>query len=444
MTAPAAKLSGPNWSLYAPFLPVIIVFLGSLVFAFAKSSSLERDMRIAVTQNMLWVVSQTQMELHALGHATALPDRNPDRIAQRFDLTISRLNLLRRGPQARYLADIGHLATVEDMTNALLALDPMVNGHNGQQHDALFALTDALHPQINRIANDVMITDWDRAAARLDAYRSTQQLIILAVVAAFVAALAVSGLLLWKQRQLHLAALQTLRTTKMLEQERDIALMYRDFAAIVSHQLRTPLSLIDSAMHRLVRQGDDVTAQDVLARRAIVTEAIGRLTRLSDTVLLLARLDNAQLEADFAPLSMQDAARAILTEAQANHPDRALRLSCADGPVIAMGDLHLVSHVLENLVSNAIKFSPPDRAVELRVFAQGKEVACAVTDQGPGIDPADQPHLFSRYYRGKTNKEGAGLGLALARSLAELQGGRIGFRTWQGKGSVFTLWLPRA
>ena len=100
--------------------------------------------------------------------------------------------------------------------------------------------------------------------------------------------------------------------------------------------------------------------------------------------------------------------------------------------------------MLENLISNALKFSPKEHPVEVRIFAQGKELACAVTDQGHGIDPADQPHLFERYFRGNTNKDGAGLGLALARALTELQGGRISVRTWQGKGSVFTLWLPRA
>jgi signal transduction histidine kinase len=289
-----------------------------------------------------------------------------------------------------------------------------------------------------------MIADWDKAAARLDAYRGTQQLIILAVVFSFLTALAISWFLLRNQRRLHLSEVQGFQAAKQLEQQQGIALMYRDFAAIVSHQLRTPLSLIDSAMHRLARLGDNVTAQDVIARRAVVANAIGRLTRLSDTVLLLARLDNEQLKADFAPLSMQDVTRAVMAETQARYPDRQIRLSCADGPLIARGDVHLVGHVLENLLSNAIKFSPADRPVELRIFAQGAELACAVTDQGHGIDPSDLPHVFARYHRGKTHKEGAGLGLSLARALAELQGGRISVRTWPGKGSVFTLWLPRA
>lgn len=444
MMRTAASRRGSGWALYAPFLPVMIVFLGSLAFALAKSSALERDMRIAVTQNMLWVVSQTQMEIHALARAVSPPQRDNDQIDQRYDLTMSRLNLLRRGPQARYLEDIGHLQAVEEMVAALLALDPQIHGHDDGQHEAMLGLTERLHPQINRIANDVMITDWYRAAARLDAYRNTQQLVIFAVVAAFVAALAISWLLLRKQRQLHVADVQNLNSNKLLEQERNIALMYRDFAAIVSHQLRTPLSLIDSALHRLARKGDAVTAQDVTERREVVTDAIGRLTRLSDTVLLPARLDNEQLQADFSVLDMTGVVQLIVAEAQGRHPQREVYASCAEGPLRARGDQHLVGHVIENLLSNALKFSEADRPVEVRVFRQGNEIACAVADQGDGIDASFQPHLFDRYFRGNTRKDGAGLGLALAQALARLQNGRISFETWPGKGSVFTFWLPVA
>ncbi len=433
-----------RWLAYAPFVPVLLIFLGSIAFTLAKSSTLERDMRIAVTQNMLWVVSQTQMEIHKLTLAASRPDQTNETIENRFDLTASRLSLLLQGPQARYLEGVGHLESVQQMLDALLALDPQVHGHSADLHQSLFRLGERLNPQINRVANDVMITDWDRAAARLDDYRGTQQLIILAAVLSFLAALAISWLLLRKQRQLYLAEVQSFQAAKQLEQQQDIASMYRDFAAIVSHQLRTPLSLIDSALHRLARKGDAVTADDVTERRAVVTNAIGRLTRLSDTVLLLARLDNAQLTAEFAPFSMEEVARSILEETQARHPDRKVHLSCSQDPLLARGDVHLVGHVLENLISNALKFSPKEHPVEVRIFAQGKELACAVTDQGHGIDPADQPHLFERYFRGNTNKDGAGLGLALARALTELQGGRISVRTWQGKGSVFTLWLPRA
>lgn len=433
-----------QWWSYALFIPVLALFLGALVFALAQSSTLERDMRIAATQNMLWVVSQTQMEIYALALAVSGPGRNDDVIARRYDLALSRLSLMQQGPQARYLESLGHLVEVELMTAALLKLDPQQNTPGAALHDALAELTADLHPQINRIANDVMITDWDKAASRLDTYRDMQRLVMVSVTLSLLAALAITWLLLSKQRQLFRVEVENLRASRLLAQERDTASTYRDFAAIVSHQLRTPLTLIDSAMHRLERLGEDVSAAEVSRRRAVVSSAIGRLIRLSDTVLLLARLDNAQLAVAFEPLDMTRIARALVAEAQAQNPARRIDLSCAEGPLVAWGDAHLVGHIVDNLLSNALKFSSPDKPVEMRVFVQGQRIACAITDQGAGIAEADQPRVFERYFRCKTNVEGVGLGLALAQALANLQGGQIGFETWPGKGSVFTLWLDTA
>ena len=436
-----------RWASYAALVPLLLIFVGSLGLALAKSSALERDMRIAATQNMLWVVTQTQMEILVLTLAAGNPSATDDEIAQRFDLVLSRLNLMDDGPQARYLADIGHLDMVQQMSGALLELDPQAHGHSPELHAALFDLGQRLQPQINRIANDVMTTDWEKSAARLDEYRATQRVIILSVAFALTAALAVSWLLMRNQSRLYLTQMERMRTTNLLEQERDSAAMYRDFAAIVSHQMRTPLSLIDSAMHRLSRKGEQVTAQDVQERRAIVSDAIGRLTRLVDTVLLLAKLDNDQLQARFAPLEICALARSLITETQARHPARQMQLTCAEGPLLAQGDPHLVRHILDNLLSNALKYSPRDTAITLRVFAEGQQIACAVTDQGSGIAQHDIPHLFDRYYRGQDNMAGhggTGLGLAVAHELAQLQGGRLAVDTWPGKGSVFTLWLPRA
>ncbi len=435
-----------KWASFAPLVPLLVVFVGSLGLALAKSSALERDMRIAATQNMLWVVTQSQMEILVLTLAAADPAATEDDIALRFDLALARLNLMSEGPQARYLQDIGHLETVQQISDALLEVDPQVHGHSAELHAALFDLGRELHPLINRVANDVMTTDWEKAAARLDEYRATQRVIILSVALALTAALAVSWLLLRNQRRLYLTQLARMRTTNLLEQERDSAAMYRDFAAIVSHQMRTPLSLIDSAMHRLTRRGEAVTAQDVAERRAIVSDAIGRLTKLVDTVLLLAKLDNDQLGARFAPLSMCELVTSLVGEARAGHPGRRLEVSCPEAPLVAEGDPHLVRHIIDNLLLNALKYSPPDSTVTLRVFAEGEQVACSVQDEGPGIAQRDIPHLFQRYYRGQEGDKGpgTGLGLAVAHELAQLQGGGLTVETWPQKGSVFTLWLPLA
>lgn len=447
MTTGGDTRAGRDWVRFAPLFPVVLVVVGSLGFALAQSSALERDMRVAATQNMLWVVTQTQMELLQLTLAAGRAAPDADDVARRYDLALARLNLMRQGPQARYLDDLGHLDRVLDMAAALEALDPLEHDAPAALHTALFDLGQRQSAQINRIANDVMTHDWDKTATRLDDYRATQRVIIAAVSFALLAALAMSWVLLRNQKRLHAAQIGRLRAATELQQERNASAMYRDFAAIVSHQMRTPLSLIDSAMQRLARKGSQVSAADVAERRAVVGDAVDRLTRLVDTVMLLAKLDTDQVKARFEPLDMAAAARSLCIEIAARHPDRCLRLTPPQGArPIARGDPHLVGHILQNLIDNALKYAPPDAPVTLRVFAERDEVACAVADCGPGIDPADLPHLFERYYRGASTctGNGTGLGLALARELAVLQGGRIEVDSHPGAGARFTLWLPRA
>ncbi|GGD27946.1 sensor histidine kinase [Sinisalibacter lacisalsi] len=433
-------------ALFLPYLPLLLICFGPLAFALAKTSALERDMRIAVTENMLWVVTQTQKEVMALTLAAAAPDRQAEEIAQSFDLAVSRLTLLGQGPQQRYLAELGHADTLQQITTRILALDPEVQGHGPAQHAAIYEQGLALQSQFNRLANDVMMQEWEIAAERLDTYRSTQTTVIFAVAFAFLGAMGISWLFLRNKRRLNEAEIQRRRDSALLQEARDTSEMYRDFAAMVSHQMRTPLSLIDSAMHRLARRGDAVTASDVAERQGVVQDAVRRMTRLVETVLLVGKLDNRQVRGNLAPAALDALAQSALTEARGLHPGRDIRLSSTGSRIMALCDPLLVAHILENLLANALRYSPVETRVELRVFSQGGQVACAVTDQGPGIAPADQPHVFKRYFRGEAHRaeQGTGLGLALARELAELQGGRIGMDTWPGRGSVFTLWLPAA
>lgn len=427
-----------------PYVPLFLICLGPLVFALARTSALERDMRIAATQNMLWVMTQTQKEVLALTLAAAAPDADGDEVARRFDMTLSRLSLIGEGPQRRYLEQAGHADTMQAITRTIRALDPQVQRTDPTRFHAIYQAGLALQPELNRVVNDVMLQEWRMAAERLDSYRATQRTVIFAVAFALLGALGITWLFLRNQRHLHRAELQRLQTSVLLEEERSISEMYRDFAAMVSHQMHTPLTLIDSAMHRLARKGDAVTAADVIERQNIVHDAVRRLTRLVETVLLVGKLDNRQITGNLAPVALDDLAQTALREACGRFPDREIALSVSERRVMALCDAHLVAHILDNLLSNALRYSPDTASVEMRVFTQGGQVACAVTDRGDGIDPVDQPHVFERYYRGaaQAGGQGTGLGLALARELAELQNGRITMETWPGRGSVFTLWLP--
>ena len=234
---------------------------------------------------------------------------------------------------------------------------------------------------------------------------------------------------------------------KALERERGVSEFYRGFASMVSHQFRTPLAIIASSMQRLVRRGDKVTAEEIAQRAAKVRSGIARLTRLVESTLDAARLDTGQIEVKSAACDLAELVRMICERESEGMPERELSMVVEPGAlVLAQCDPALVEHAVSNLVSNAIKYSPADTPIEIRIGIDGERVLCAVSDRGVGIPAGEVPRLFERFFRASTASgvTGTGIGLNLSRSLARLQGGDVTVETREGEGSTFTLHLPLA
>ena len=217
----------------------------------------------------------------------------------------------------------------------------------------------------------------------------------------------------------------------------------REFIANASHELRTPLFSLggfvelmdDEAMTPEVRQ-------EFLAE---MRDQIDRLTRLATDLLDLSRLDAGQLEVEIAPFDLAVTARLVVDEfrAVAESAEHELR-SEADAPVGALGDELRVQQIVRALVENAIRHTPTGTMVIVRVVRRGNSAVLEVRDDGPGIPPEDQKHLFQRFYRAAGGKaSGSGLGLAIASELASRLGGSIELSSRVGS-TVFTLNLPPA
>lgn len=217
----------------------------------------------------------------------------------------------------------------------------------------------------------------------------------------------------------------------------------REFIANASHELRTPLFSLggfvelmdDEAMTPEVRQ-------EFLAE---MRDQIDRLTRLATDLLDLSRLDAGQLEVEIAPFDLAVTARLVVDEfrAVAESAEHELR-SEADAPVGALGDELRVQQIVRALVENAIRHTPTGTMVIVRVVRRGNAAVLEVRDDGPGIPPEDQKHLFQRFYRAAGGKaSGSGLGLAIASELASRLGGSIELSSRVGS-TVFTLNLPPA
>lgn len=221
--------------------------------------------------------------------------------------------------------------------------------------------------------------------------------------------------------------------------------------AAISHDHRTPLATILSAATSLDEQAERLDpAQRRRLARSIADEAT-RLARLTDNTLQLARLDapGVQLRCDWE--SAEEVVGAVLRRARARDPGRRLRARLEPELPLLWCDALLIAQLLDNLVDNALKYSPEDAPVELLVRRQGEQVVLAVRDRGPGIAPAWRERVFEVFHRGaeamagtaeQRARPGAGVGLAVCRAIARAHGGELRLRPRAHGGCSFECLLP--
>jgi len=221
----------------------------------------------------------------------------------------------------------------------------------------------------------------------------------------------------------------------------------RRFTADASHEFRSPLSRLRAELEVTLRRPRE-RAEYEEALRSCLSEA-EQLSRLTDELLMLARLDaGGSLE---APRSVD--LIAILHEVvkrlspQATRRNVALVMDIPPEVAVNVAPAAL-SHVVANVLDNAVKFSPLGSEVRVGVAIEGGAALVVVTDAGPGIPPDEIPRLFERFYRGSAAHQmeatGVGLGLAICRALIEGQGGTISVNSRQGNGATFRIRLPLA
>jgi len=223
----------------------------------------------------------------------------------------------------------------------------------------------------------------------------------------------------------------------------------RDFVANVSHEFKTPLTAIQGFAETLLGG-----ALDDAANRArfleIIREHASRLARLTDDLLRLSSIEAGQLEFEMGPVSLPDLIESCVetTRFRANQRNLALKVECPENLPKIRGDARRLAEILQNLLDNAVQYTPEGGQVTVGASAGAGSVRIAVADTGIGI-PSDQlQRIFERFYRVDAARSreagGTGLGLSIARHLAEAHGGRIEVQSEVGRGSTFTLILPAA
>jgi signal transduction histidine kinase len=238
---------------------------------------------------------------------------------------------------------------------------------------------------------------------------------------------------------------QKVQVEEALFRERELNGLQRQFVAMVSHEFRTPLAIIDGNAQRLLRRADQVRPERLRTILGTVRRSVGHLVELMESVLAAARLESGQIEMQPSHFSLSDLVREVSGSYAELHRDRRIVLDIEALPDQLFADAKLIRQVVSNIISNAIKYSPDEGRIWIGGFVDdaGRAVL-SVRDEGVGIPLAEQEKLFERFFRASTSTgiAGSGIGLHLAAHLVQMHGGVIDVESAEGEGATFFIRLP--
>jgi two-component system OmpR family sensor kinase len=230
--------------------------------------------------------------------------------------------------------------------------------------------------------------------------------------------------------------------------ERSFAALHR-FTAEASHELKTPLMVLRAGVERALRNPG--TPPESLQSLDESLMQIGHMAELVDSLLTLARADEGQIPLAVEPCDLRDLVSEAAETANILGEERGLSVTSAipERPVLLRVDRNRVRQMLLNLVTNAVKYTQEGGEISLGLSDQGESVTLTVGDSGIGIAAGDLQHIFDRFWRADPSRSrvgespGTGLGLAITKWVAEAHGGTISVQSRPGRGTMFTVTLPR-
>ena len=222
-----------------------------------------------------------------------------------------------------------------------------------------------------------------------------------------------------------------------------------DFYSMVAHDLRSPLNALQMRAQMLLQGMRGVLSSEVKKEVEKMGARVRELVQMVNDFLAIEQMENAQFHIDHVEVDLAQTCARVYDEYRPLASSRGLQLSmnAPSAKALVQGDERRLSQVVENLVANAIKFTPEGGQVTIAVGGERAEVEVSVEDTGRGIATEAQPRLFTKYQRveGSASRvEGTGLGLVIVKEIVEAHGGTVGVRSRIGAGSVFSFRLPRA
>jgi len=235
---------------------------------------------------------------------------------------------------------------------------------------------------------------------------------------------------------------------KAYEEMKELNRLKTELAQNISHELRTPLTFIKGYVELLLDEAMGKLTEEQREALQIVSEKTDAITKLVEDIIVLQRAEMKALE--MAPVSLAELARRAVQGAmvEAQRAGINFHLEIPPDLPLVMGDKDRLMQVFDNLISNAIKFSPNGGRVTIRLLEDGDYVRAEVADNGIGIPKDKLEKIFERFYQvdGSTTRrfKGAGLGLAIVKSIVEAHGGKVWAESELGKGSTFYFTIPKA
>jgi len=222
----------------------------------------------------------------------------------------------------------------------------------------------------------------------------------------------------------------------------------RELVTNVSHDLRTPLATLKGYIETLFLKNKSLSADDRKHHLEIAIRHCERLSQLVDELFELAKLDSHEIQVRYEPFNISELAHDVVQKFDLSAKEKQLNMQIDLDPGLPFvnADIAMIERVIENLLENAVRHTPPGGSIRLTLSPQNADIAVGVSDTGCGIPGEDLPFIFDRFYqreKTRTDQTGtSGLGLAIARRVLELHNKPIRVESTPGSGTTFTFLLP--
>jgi signal transduction histidine kinase len=222
----------------------------------------------------------------------------------------------------------------------------------------------------------------------------------------------------------------------------------RELVTNVSHDLRTPLATLQGYIQTLFLKDKSLSAEDRKHHLEIAIQHCERLGKLVDELFELAKLDSRERQVRYEPFNIGELAHDVVQKFDLSATEKQISIQIDPDPGLPFvnADIAMIERVIENLLENAVRHTPPGGSIRLTLSPHNSDIAVGVSDTGCGIPGEDLPYIFDRFYqreKTRTGKTGySGLGLAIARRILELHNKPIRVESTPGSGTTFTFFLP--